>query len=225
VGGHDNDRGNTMNDHSGDGPSRKSLARAAAWTFAGAAAITVLFVLPAEYGIDPTGLGTRLGLTRLADADDAAPGSPPRLVEGEFPSPPAEFDFFDPEVLGDPFSRTQDRRFRSEKIEIPLDELEQVEVKAVMRQGDAFVYAWRLLEGSAVYTDFHADPLEIEKYPEQYWIRYHESESNAESGSIVAPFNGNHGWYWLNIEENPVRIELEVHGYFESLEEIMRSYQ
>ena len=169
-----------------------------------------------------TGLGARLGLTDLADVDGPTEESvSQRLVEGTFPTPPAEFDYFDPEVLGDPFSRTQGRRFRSEKIEIPLDDLEQVEVKAVMKQGDALVYTWRLLEGNVIYTDFHADPLEVEKYPDEYWIRYHESES----GSIVAPFDGNHGWYWLNIEENPVRVELEVHGYFESLEEIMRSYQ
>lgn len=215
-----------MNDNADEGPSRKSLARAAAWTFLGAAAVTFLFVLPAEYGVDPTGLGARLGLTELVDVDGpTGEAVSQRLVEGTFPTPPAEFDYFDPEVLGDPFSRTQGRRFRSEKIEIPLDDLEQVEVKAVMKQGDALVYTWRLLEGTVIYTDFHADPLEVEKYPDEYWIRYHESESSTESGSIVAPFDGNHGWYWLNIEENPVRVELEVHGYFESLEEIMRSYQ
>jgi len=41
----------------------------------------------------------------------------------------------------------------------------------------------------------------------------------------VAPFDGNHGWYWMNIEENPVKIVLEVRGYYESLDEIMRAYQ
>jgi hypothetical protein len=29
----------------------------------------------------------------------------------------------------------------------------------------------------------------------------------------------------MNIEENPVKIILEVRGYYDSLEEIMRSYQ
>ena len=67
--------------------------------------------------------------------------------------------------------------------------------------------------------------LPVEQYPEMYYIRYHESEEGSESGSLVAPFAGNHGWYWLNIEENPVTIELEVRGYFDSLEEIMRSFQ
>ena len=85
--------------------------------------------------------------------------------------------------------------------------------------------AWRLVEGASIYTDFHADPLEVEKFPEQYWIRYLETEQPSASGSLVAPFDGNHGWYWLNIEENPVKIELEVHGYYDSIAEIMRSFQ
>lgn len=212
-------------DSTGAGPSGSTLGKAMAWTFVGAAVVVVLFVMPAEFGIDPTGLGGKLGLTRLADADTGPASDPPRLVRGTFPSPPVEFDFFEPEVLGDPFSRTQGGAFRSEKIEIPLDELEQVEVKAVMNQGDALVYSWRLVTGDAVYADFHADPLAVDQYPDAYWIRYHESEGDSASGSLVAPFDGNHGWYWLNIEDNPVRIELEVHGYFESLQEIMRSYQ
>jgi hypothetical protein len=209
------------------GPSRKTLVRGTAWTFFGAVIVTVLFVLPAEYGVDPTGLGGAIGLTRLS-----APAAPeidttPRVVEGRFPeiSPDDEFDYFEPETLGAPFSRTQEREFRSTSMVIALDELEQVEVKAVMKQGDAFVYAWRLLEGGAVYSDFHADPLDVASFPEQYWIRYHESEDPSASGSLVAPFDGNHGWYWLNIEENPVKIELEVHGYYDSLDEIMRSFQ
>ena len=153
--------------------------------------------------------------------DDAAE------VEGQFPvvSPDDPFDFYEPETLGDPFSRTHDAEFKSASLVIALDEFEQVEVKAVMQQGDALVYSWKLVEGDTVYTDFHADPLETDQYPELYWIRYRESEVASSSGSLVAPFDGNHGWYWLNIEENPIRIELEVRGYYDSVEEIMRSYQ
>ena len=209
------------------GPSRRTLVKGGLWTFVGALIVTVLFVLPAEYGVDPTGFGEMIGLTRLATPVAPEVDATPRIVEGRFPeiSPDDEFDYFEPETLGDPFSRTQDREFRSESMVIALDEFEQVEVKAVMKQGDALVYSWRLVEGASIYTDFHADPLEVEKFPEQYWIRYLESENPSASGSLVAPFDGNHGWYWLNIEENPVRIELEVHGYYDSIAEIMRSFQ
>ena len=215
-----------MNENSNpDGPSRSSLVKAAIWTFIGGALISVLFVMPAEYGVDPTGIGEKIGLTQLAGVSAPTIDAAPRVVQGAFPEAPEEFDYYDPEVLGDPFSRTHGTPFRSDRIEVPIDEFEQVEVKAVMKQGDAFVYTWRLVEGDTVYTDFHADPHQVDQFPPEYWIRYLESESNGESGSLVAPFDGNHGWYWLNIEENPIRIELEVHGYYESVEEIMRSYQ
>lgn len=216
-----------QNDPEAAAPSRHSLTKSAIWTFIGAVVVTVLFVLPAEYGIDPTGLGSRIGLTQLSGAVAPEIDAAPRVVEGQFPvvSPDDPFDFYEPETLGDPFSRTHDAEFKSASLVIALDEFEQVEVKAVMKQGDALVYSWKLVEGDTVYTDFHADPAESDQYPELYWIRYRESEVASSSGSLVAPFDGNHGWYWLNIEENPVTIELEVRGYYESIEEIMRSYQ
>ena len=212
---------------SASGPSAKTLKKSVAWTFVAAAVVTVLFVLPAEYGVDPAGTGKWLGLTRLSAARAPDMDAAPRVVIGTFPEAPTDeaFDYFEPEVLGDPFSRSHERPYRTDTLTIALDEFEQVEVKTVMRQGDALIYRWKLIEGNTVYTDFHADPLEVDRYPADYWIRYAESESGAASGSLVAPFDGNHGWYWLNIEENPVRIELEVSGFYESVEEIMRSFQ
>jgi hypothetical protein len=219
-------------DHRHHRPSGGSLFKSVFFTLLGAVVVTTLFIMPAEYGVDPTGVGTRLGLTAM-DTSAPAPGAsptnvpPPKLVSGAFPDPPAEedFDYYEPQTLGDPFSRSHAAEFRTTTLEIALDELEQVEVKAVMKQGDALVYSWKLIEGSTIYTDFHADPLRTELYPDRYWMRYAESEIPFASGSLVAPFDGNHGWYWMNIEEKPVKIVLEVRGFYESLEEIMRSYQ
>ena len=127
--------------------------------------------------------------------------------------------------MGDPYSRTQAAKFRSDTLTIELDVGEQVEYKAIMQQGDALVYHWTVDKG-VVYADFHADPGEnAAGYPDRYYIRYQESENAENSGSLVAPFSGNHGWYWLNIEEEPVTITLEVHGYYDRVEELMRSYQ
>lgn len=226
----------TESNNQGQGPSSSSLFKSAFFTLLGAVIVTALFIMPAEYGVDPTGVGTKLGLTDLDAAGStpeptaaaaSAAESTGKLVTGAFPGAPAEedFDFYDPEVLGDPFSRSHTSEFRSVTIEVALDEFEQVEVKAVMKQGDALVYSWKMIEGETVYTDFHADPHQTELYPDRYWLRYAESEESSASGSLVAPFDGNHGWYWMNIEENPVKIVLEVRGYYESLEEIMRSYQ
>lgn len=210
-----------------NGPSRSTLLRSALIALIAAVVATILFVMPAEYGVDPTGIGGRLGLTALAETDDHDEDTPPRMVVGVYPEKPAEedFDYFDPEVMGEPYSKGHAGSFRSDTITVDLDVMEQVEYKAIMNQGDAIVYSWKVEEGT-VYTDFHADPGEgVEGYPEGYYVRYRESETPSDSGSLVAPFAGNHGWYWLNIEEKPIRITLNIAGYYERVDELFRSYQ
>ncbi len=209
-------------------PSRKNLLKGTGLALVVAVVVTVLFILPAEYGIDPTGVGAHLGLLDLtSDAEIPESSTATSItIEGTWPGIPDEFDFYEPDVLGDPYSRSQDARFRSDTLTIELDVGEQTEYKAIMNQGDALIYHWRLSGGTTVYTDFHADPGEnAEGYPDRYYIRYAESETPEHSGSLVAPFDGNHGWYWLNIEEQPITITLEVHGFYERIEELMRSYQ
>ena len=56
------------------GPSSNSLFKSAFFTLLGAVLATVLFIMPAEYGVDPTGLGTKLGLT---DLEQTAPDPVP----------------------------------------------------------------------------------------------------------------------------------------------------
>ena len=212
-------------------PSQANLLKGALLALIAAVFVTVLFVLPAEYGVDPTGIGAKLGLLDIAataetlEAGGSSGGN--TIVEGAWPGIPENFDFYEPDILGDPYSRTQSAKFRSDTLTIELDVGEQTEYKAIMKQGDALVYHWKLDKG-VVYTDFHADPgenAEAGGYPDRYYIRYAESETGESSGSLVAPFDGNHGWYWLNIEEEPITITLEVHGYYDRVEELMRSYQ
>jgi len=217
----------------GDVPSRATLLKSALIAAIAAIVATVLFVMPAEYGVDPTGVGEKLGLLALAETEeehedeDHDDDLSARTIVGAYPGKPTEeeFDYFEPDVLGEPFSKGHLTGFRSDRITIDLDVGEQVEYKAIMNQGDAIVYSWSVERGT-VYTDFHADPGEgAEGYPEGYFIRYRESETPQDAGSLVAPFDGNHGWYWLNIEEDPIRITLNVAGYYDRLDELFRSYQ
>ena len=217
----------TQSDDGANTPSRRAVLTSAAIALGAALVAVVLFVLPAEYGVDPTGIGARLGLLELAHVEEETDAAPPRQVVGSYPAIPdeASFDYYEPEVLGEPYSTGHPSTFREDAITIELDVFEQVEYKAVMQRGDAIVYSWSVEKGT-VYTDFHADPGEgAEGYPDRYFIRYRESETPADAGSLVAPFAGNHGWYWLNIEEHPIRITLKVSGYYERIDELFRSYQ
>ena len=204
--------------------SRSALLKSALIALIAAVVVAVLFVLPAEYGVDPTGVGRILGLVDLSETAEPFEETPPRIVKGPFREIPTDFDYYEPEVLTDPFSRIHGAGFRSDTLTIELDVVEQVEYKVKMQQGDAIVYSWQVDNG-LVYTDFHADPGENDEYPEHYWIRYSDGEIGGAAGSLVAPFGGNHGWYWLNIEEQPVTITLEVRGFYDSIDELMRSKQ
>ena len=52
----------------------------------------------------------------------------------------------------------------------------------------------------------------------EFWVRYEEhQEGSGNDGSLVAPFAGEHGWYWLNYNEFPVVVTLTINGYFDEI--------
>lgn len=215
------------NKHPSESNSSGLTINKMAGVFLLALGLTVLFILPAEYGIDPTGVGDKLGLLELTEESDIKTDQDieVKLIQGIFPAIPDEFDSWEPDVLGAPFSKTNNVAFASNELIIKLGSGEQVEYKALMQQGDTIIYSWSVNQG-IVYTDFHADPgKDASLYPDDYFIRYRESETASSSGSIVAPFSGNHGWYWLNIEEHPIEITLSVAGFYSEIKELGRSFQ
>jgi hypothetical protein len=179
-------------------------------------AIIVLFVvvLPAERNYDPTGLGQKLGLTRKNPAtldeviDDVLAGND-NLVAAK------DADPMDPMPLPNPaVSQIESHAPRTETVTIKLGWDEKTEIKAVLGKAKTIVYDWSV-EGGKVYVDFHGhDPAKSK----DYWVRYEEADGiTGRSGSLVAPFAGEHGWYWLNVSETPITIRLTVTGYQEKL--------
>ena len=94
-----------------------------------AAIALLLFVLPAEYGKDPTGIGTALGLTRLAQT--ASVGRP----------------VFDPEAEGN----------RQDNVDIVIPPGGGLEYKLHVKKGDHIEYSWSSSE-TPLYFDFHGEP-------------------------------------------------------------------
>jgi hypothetical protein len=171
-------------------PSGAGLLKRVVISMIAAAVILALFILPAEYGIDPTGLGERMGLRALAQT---AP------VTEDIPLAPPETAHFYPAA------------FHSNVIEVPLDADGEIEYKLRMKAGESVVYSWSVDNGKAYY-DFHA-----ESEPGANVIRYKEDQegASADHGALTAPFNGIHGWYWLNLEGHPIVITLRVSGYYQ----------
>lgn len=184
-------------------------------------AVVLLFtvVLPAQYGYDPTRIGGALGLTALHDSRQADAGavSIPDVIGGnDNIAVPADGGSFDePIPLPNPaVSQLEDTPPKSETLTVRLDFDGRTEVKMKLTQAKAVVYSWHV-EGGEVYVDFHGHDPAKGKF---FWVRYEEADGiTSRSGSLVAPFDGEHGWYWLNVSQEPITIHLTVTGYFDEL--------
>ena len=179
-----------------------------------AVVVLVIIVLPAEYGIDLTRLGGVLGLTALHAPQKTLRvkdviGGNEKYLEIKVP------DTGDPIPLPNPAVaqiKPAAAQVRTVKVTLKLDE--ETEVKALLDAAQVMLYSWEA-DGD-VYVDFHGH----EPYVAKSFVRYEEQQSTRQGqGSLVAPFSGEHGWYWLNITDKPVTITLNVSGYFKDIVE------
>ena len=181
-----------------------------------AAVVLVVAVLPAEYGIDLTGLGRALGFSELAapasrtiEVRDVLGGNE-RVREVEIPA------FNEPVPLPNPaVHQSEDRPIQTRTLTLTLEAGQETEVKTVLRTSKVILYTWKA-EGGPVYCDLHGhDPAA----GSEFFVRYREDQEGATevTGSLVAPFDGEHGWYWLNIHDGPVTITLTVTGFFDDI--------
>lgn len=181
-----------------------------------AGTVLTTVVLPAEFGIDPTGIGKAMGLTKMSQTSKVELGDTIGGNEGIIASAKA----LPSEVKGSPqplplpnpaVHQSQAAPARSETVTIKLPPYTQTEVKAALAAGKMLLYSWQVA-GGKVYVDFHGhDPAWENK---QAFVRYEEQNaSSGANGSLVAPFTGEHGWYWINTGKTPVVITLTVQGF------------
>lgn len=180
--------------------SRQQLLRSTLIALGVAAAILVTVVWPAEYGIDPTGAGRVLGLTAMGESKIKAAGWEA-----------AQANVGVTEVM-----HSHPRKYFSGRIEIEVEPAEELEYKATLARGEPLLYSWDV-QGGPVYFEFHGEPTEGE-WPEGFYQSYEIGErSTGERGSFVAPFTGQHGWYWRNLSDAPITIVLQASGYYTRL--------
>ncbi|MEK9826448.1 MAG: hypothetical protein VW395_09290, partial [Methylotenera sp.] len=105
---------------------------------------------------------------------------------------------------------------RSMSMTIELGSFEQTEIKTVLDEGKVIVYDWQVADDKKVYFDFHGHE---ESFGPEFFVRYKEEQEglSKSSGSLTAPFYGEHGWLFFNINEEPVSITLNVTGYYNEI--------
>jgi hypothetical protein len=203
--------------HEIEAPSATNLLKATIATIIGALILLVLVVLPAEYGIDPTGFGELTGLDALSsEAYETIEiidiiGGNEVMREVEIPM------FGEPTPLPNPsVFQDQAEEARTISMTIELGAFEQTEIKTVLDEGKVIVYSWQVEGDKDVYFDFHGHE---ESFGPDFYVRYKERQEglNKSSGSLTAPFYGEHGWLFLNINEEPVSIMLNITGYYNEI--------
>ena len=92
----------------------------------------------------------------------------------------------------------------------------------MLQEGKMIAFNWTVDRG-VVYSDFHGHNPE---FGSDFWVRYREDQRGAESGSgtLVAPFEGDHGWYWVNLNAHPVTVTLTVTGYFDDIKDLSENF-
>lgn len=205
-------------------PSTGRLLKATAVAVAVATVVLVTTVLPAEYGIDPTGIGSKLGLDVLGGNAKAAELDPPPVEPKPAVSPvvPSSNEAADAaEVFGPAPGQTFDTKavsthkapYRRDSLSLNLPPGEGAEIKALLTSGDAFLFHWKASGDVAV--DMHGERTNAAK--DEYTSYSIERSQREASGQFTAPFDGRHGWYWLNGGSEAVTVQVEVTGFQEKL--------
>lgn len=182
-----------------------TLRRASLAAGVAGVAILMLFVLPAEYGIDVTGVGRALGLTAMAGEQDAA-----EVMDAAAPAPEPVAFTVPPQTQANIAKATA---FRSDTKTITLAPHSGIEIKARMKVGDTFNFRWTAT--GPVRADMHGEPTGGRE--DEFTDYWKQKDIKSAQGSFTAPFAGTHGWYWKNREDVPVTITVKTNGFYETL--------
>lgn len=176
-------------------PTGRQLGLQVAGALALGTVLTVLVVLPAEYGLDPTGFGAWTGLNTLS--------APPEVVvETAFIAPPE-------------IARPEPIPLRQDVVTVPIGAfgrtLGATEYKVTLEQGQTMVYSWKA--SVPILFEFHGHTTPSDGSPAEV-MDYSKGTADASNGALTAPLTGIHGWYFANPTFEDVTVELTMAGYY-----------
>jgi hypothetical protein len=174
-------------------PPTRALAKATVVAAVVAALVLVAFVLPAEYGVDPLGIGEATGLSGLYQAG-AGLGDPAPAVITADPAGP---------LVAQPADHKVD------SMSFTLAPNQSVEYKYELATGAAMVYTWKAT--GEVEFDFHTEPAGKGAAGSE---SFEKGTAQAGRGSYRARYPGIHGWYWRNTSDNEVTVNLVTSGFY-----------
>ncbi|MBW0152440.1 MAG: transmembrane anchor protein [Phenylobacterium sp.] len=212
---------NSQKPDSADLPTTRQLLRSTVFAVGVAAALLVTVILPAEFAVDPTGIGrllqlTDMGTVKMAMAREAEQealaeaAAAPALAQA--PSGPGAATVLAPVQTG----ATADGApaSKAEEMTLTLAPGQGLEIKAKMSKGASVTYIW-ITDGPKLNFDAHGDGAGISYHG------YGKGSESRSEGVLTAAFDGSHGWFWRNRAGTPVTITLRVTGDFDGLKRMV----
>ncbi len=203
-------------------PSTAKLIKSTLIAMATAGVLLVTVVLPAEYAIDPTGIGNALGLTEMGEiktqlaAEAEADRAADRGATIDAAAAGTTVDAPDAsEAKSVPGAAAPDEAFagKADEMRVTLKPNEGAEVKLVMERGAKANYKWTVV-GGEVNADLHGDGGGNA-------ISYGKKRGlSSDEGTVTAAFTGNHGWFWRNRGDTDVVVILKVNGAYGNIKRV-----
>jgi hypothetical protein len=188
------------------GVIRDRIALVSGAALLAAGLILVCAVFPAEFGVDPLGVGRWLGLTALGEVEKNLEAFEATRAAGT-------------SAGGAPTIGPQDRAYQHEKIDFNIEPRGSMEYKYRLDKGEALLYSWKAT--APVHVEFHAEP---DGAPKGYAETYEKKDGlTTASGTLTAPFSGIHGWYWENTTDKPITVTLSAAGFYNMSHEFRKN--
>ena len=186
-------------------PTTSQLVKSTIIAFVAAVAVLVIIVMPAEYGIDPTGIGRSIGLTEMGEIKKQL--SEEAEADRELEKLKSDQSSLWYNFLG-VFINTafaQDAENWGDSVTFTLKPGDSAEWKLIMKQ-DMTVEYKMIVEGGRVNFDLHG-------HGSGRSTSYKKGRgSKGSEGKISAKFAGEHGWFWRNRDKVNVTVTIKVRG-------------
>lgn len=214
-------------------PSSAQLLRSTVLALITAGVLLVTVVMPAEYAIDPTGVGRLLGMTQMGElkatlAEEAsaeeASSEPQPAVAAAQPVPAAAPTSVAPVVqpaaapVAEAPSPQPQVAGQQHEVNLTLKPNQATEIKLEMKEGAKVNFHWSA-NGGLLNYDTHGDPY---KAPKGFYHGYGKGKQTPEQqGVLVAAFDGKHGWFWRNRTNQTVKLTLRTEGDYITIEQVL----
>jgi len=220
-----------------DLPSTARLIKSTILAAVAAGVLLVTVVMPAEYGIDPTGIGSLIGLKKMGEirvsldkeaaADKAKKsGINSAATQSDITASTSKPTSGNTTTMNNekttevnaatiPKPTSVNPAIGNDTMQVKLAPDDGVEIKADMIKGKKMQYTWSTDGGKANF-DIHADSKKsnIDYYP------YSKGSEQRQEGELEAAFDGSHGWFWRNRTGSPITITLKTTGEYTNIRQV-----